>query len=171
MQTVALPSLFRRASMIAAAAVALGGIAMLPAAAANGPFSDFSGNWSGTGKIRVQGQSPERLRCKANYRPRGSSASQIDLQLTCDSDSYKFDLVGQFDVDESNKLSGRWSENSRNVGGTAIGNVRGDRMQIHVESSAFAATLVLVTRGKQQKISFDAHGGGQVVDSSITLRR
>lgn len=145
--------------------------ATLSPALADGPFADFAGNWSGTGKIRVQGQGPERLRCKANYRPRGSSASQIDLQLTCDSDSYKFDLVGQFDVDGSNKLSGRWSENSRNVGGTAIGNVRGDRMQIHIESSAFSATLNMTTKGKQQRISFDAHGGGQVVDSSITLRR
>jgi hypothetical protein len=44
-------------------------------------------------------------------------------------------------------------------------------MEIHVESSAFSATLSMTTRGKQQKISFDAHGGGQVVDSSITLRR
>jgi hypothetical protein len=153
-----------------AAAILFAGTTLSPALA-DGPFADFGGSWSGTGKIRVQGQSPERLRCKANYRPRGSSESQIDLQLTCDSDSYKFDLVGQFDVDESNKLSGRWSENSRNVGGTAIGSVRGDRMQIHVESSAFSATLTMITKGKQQRISFDAHGGGQVVDSSITLRR
>jgi hypothetical protein len=145
--------------------------ATLSPALADGPFADFPGSWSGTGKIRVQGQSPERLRCKANYRPRGNNESQIDLQLTCDSDSYKFDLVGQFSVDGSNQLSGRWSENSRNVGGTAVGNVKGDRMQIHIESSAFSATLTMITKGKQQKISFDAHGGGQVVDSSITLRR
>jgi hypothetical protein len=151
------------AAMFASAAV-------LPATAA-GPFGDFPGNWSGSGKIRVQGQPPERLRCKASYRARGGSGSQIDLQLSCDSDSYKFDLVGDFEVDDGNKLSGRWSENSRNVGGTAIGNVRGNRMQIHIESSAFSATLTMTTRGRSQKISFDAHGGGQVVDSSITLSR
>jgi hypothetical protein len=164
-----LPHLSR--TLIAAAAAGFFvGATVLPALA-DGPFADFPGSWSGAGKIRVHGQSPERLRCKANYRPRGNSGSQIDLQLTCDSDSYKFDLVGQFDVDESNKLSGRWSENSRNVGGTAIGNVRGDRMQIHVESSAFSATLTMTTKGNRQRISFDAHGGGQVVDSSITLHR
>jgi hypothetical protein len=152
-----------------AAAFIAGG--MLSPALAEGPFSEFPGSWSGTGKIRVQGQNPERLRCKANYRPRGSSEREIDLHLSCDSDSYKFDLVGQFTADESNKLSGRWSENSRNVGGTAIGNIKGERMDIHVESSAFSANLSMQTKGKQQKISFDAHGGGQVVDSSITLRR
>lgn len=170
MRIAALVLLFRRTSIVAAAVLVLAG-AMTIATAAEGPFADFPGSWSGSGKIRVHGQSPERLRCKANYRARGSSERQIDLQLTCDSDSYKFDLVGDFDVDNSSKLTGRWSENSRNVGGTAIGNVRGDRMQIHIESSAFSATLVLITKSKQQKISFDAHGGGQVVDSTITLRR
>jgi hypothetical protein len=138
---------------------------------ATGPFAEFPGSWSGTGKIRVQGQNPERLRCKANYRSRGSNGREIDLKLSCDSDSYKFDLVGQFTADEGNKISGRWSENSRNVGGTAIGSTRGDRIEIHIESSAFSANLTMTTRGKQQAISFDAHGGGQVVDSSITLRR
>jgi hypothetical protein len=44
-------------------------------------------------------------------------------------------------------------------------------MDIHVESSAFSANLRLVTRGRRQAINFDAHGGGQVVDSSITLSR
>jgi hypothetical protein len=171
MRIATLAVLLRRTSIVAAVAIALIGAAAM-ATAAEGPFADFPGNWSGTGKIRVHGQGgPERLRCKANYRQRGSSGSQIDLQLTCDSDSYKFDLVGDFEVDDSNKLTGHWSENSRNVGGTAIGNVRGDRMQIHIESSAFSATLTLITKNNPQKISFDAHGGGQVVDSSITLRR
>lgn len=170
MRIAPLPVFLRPVSTITALVVLFAGVTMLPAAA-EGPFSDFPGSWSGTGKIRVQGQSPERLRCKANYRPRGSSGSQIDLQLSCDSDSYKFDLVGQFEVDAGNHLSGRWSENSRNVGGTAIGSAKGDRMQIHVESSAFSATLSMVTKGRRQQISFDAHGGGQVVDSSITLRR
>lgn len=171
MQIAAFALTFRRASIAAIAAATLIGATALPAAA-DGPFADFPGNWSGTGKIRVQGQGgPERLRCKANYRARGSSGNQIDLQLSCDSDSYSFDLVGDFEVDADNKLSGHWSENSRNVGGTAIGSVRGDRMQIHIESSAFAANLNMTTKGKSQKISFDAHGGGQVVDSTITLSR
>lgn len=151
------------------AALLLTASAVAPAIAA-GPFSDFPGSWNGTGKIRVQGKSPERLRCKASYRPRGSSAAQIDLQLTCDSDSYKFDLVGQFQADEG-KVTGNWSENSRGVGGSVNGTIKGDRMSILVESNAFSASLTMVTRSKQQTVSFDAHGGGQVVDSTITLHR
>jgi hypothetical protein len=141
------------------------------AAAAGGPFGAFPGEWSGTGKIQVKGQNTERLRCKASYRPRGSSGSTIALRLSCDSDSYKFDLVGDFEADEESHISGRWSENSRNVGGTAIGSVRGDRFQLHVESSAFSADMIMTTRGTRQAVSFDAHGGGQIVTASITLSR
>jgi len=141
------------------------------ALADSGPFAALPGDWSGSGKIRVQGQSPERLRCKATYRSTGSTQHDVNLRLACDSDSYKFDLTGEFTADEGNRISGRWSESSRNVGGTAIGTVQGDRFQIHVESSAFAANMELVTRGGRQAVTFDAHGGGQVVDSSITLNR
>lgn len=141
------------------------------AAAAGGPFNAFPGEWSGTGKIQVKGQDTERLRCKASYQPRGSSGAIIKLRLSCDSDSYKFDLVGDFEADADNRISGRWSENSRNVGGTAVGSVRNDRFQLHVESSAFAADMTMTTRGTRQAVSFDAQGGGQVVTASITLSR
>src|SRR5215831_13129078 len=44
-----------------------------PAMAASGPFADFSGKWSGTGTLRPEGGSTERIRCNAEYRPRGST--------------------------------------------------------------------------------------------------
>lgn len=141
------------------------------AKAATGPFSVFGGRWSGTGTIR-QGTNPvERIRCTANYRPRGSSGHDIDLELRCASDTYNFDLVGDFAADAGNQIAGRWSERSRNIGGTVIGMARGDRIQIHVESSAFAADLIMLTRGRRQSVSIDSQGGGQFVKASITLHR
>ena len=112
----------------------------------------------------------ERIRCTANYRPLGSTGHEVNLRLRCDSDSYKFDLVGDFRADEANYISGRWTESTRNVGGTAIGTARGDRFQLHVESSAFSATMYITTRGSRQSVSIDAYGGGQEIKASITLR-
>lgn len=142
-----------------------------PASAASGPFAEFPGRWSGNGTIRQGGNSTERIRCTASYRLRGSTQHDIDLELRCASDSYNFDLAGQFQADESNQVSGRWTERSRNIGGTAIGNARGDRLQIHVESSAFSADLVMVTKGRRQAVTIDSQGGGQIVKASITLSR
>jgi hypothetical protein len=142
-----------------------------PAWAATGPFADFAGSWSGTGTLRPSNSAAERIRCSASYRQRGSSQHEIDLQLSCDSDSYKFDLAGQFTADDRDQISGRWTERSRNVGGTAVGNARGDRLQLHIESSGFAADLVMVTRNRRQSVTIDSQGGGQIVKASISLSR
>ena len=139
--------------------------------AAGGPFAGFDGHWSGTGTIKPANSPPERIRCDATYRPRGSSQHEIDLQLRCESDSYKFDLAGQFQADEGNHISGSFTERTRGVGGTVVGNAQGPRMQFHVESSAFSATMVMTTHGRSQAVSIDAQGGGQFVKASMTLRR
>lgn len=141
------------------------------ALAESGPFADFPGSWSGAGTLRPENGAAERIRCNANYRPRGSSQREIDLQLRCASDSYNFDLTGQFTADDQNQISGRWTERSRNTGGTAVGNARGDRLQLHIESGGFSAVLVMVTRNRRQSVDIDSHGGGQVVKASITLSR
>lgn len=142
-----------------------------PASAASGPFARFSGSWSGTGTLRQGNGTIERIRCGASYRARGSTGHEVDLQLRCVSDSYNFDLVGQFHADERNSVVGRWTEQSRNIGGTAIGRAYGDRLQVHAESSGFAANLSMVTRGRRQSVTLNSQGGGQTVSASITLRR
>jgi hypothetical protein len=142
-----------------------------PALAESSPFAGFSGSWTGTGTLRPQGGAAERIRCKAEYRPRGSSEHEVELQLRCASDSYNFDLTGEFTADEKDQITGRWTERSRNVGGTAIGNAQGERLQIHTESSAFSADLVMVTRGRRQSVTIDSQGGGQTVKASIALSR
>jgi hypothetical protein len=151
---------------ICAIALAVGAARL--AAAAEGPFAELPGSWSGTGKIRV-GDSTERIRCRAVYRLNG--AREVNLQLMCTSDNYKFDLTGDFTADEGNNISGRWTERTRNVGGVAIGTARGSRFQIHVESSAFSGNLGMVTRGHRQSVAMDTQGGGQVAEASITLSR
>ena len=147
------------------------GAPLLAVSAESGPFAGFDGHWSGTGTIKPADKPAERIRCEATYRPRGSSQHEIDLQLRCDSDSYKFDLAGQFQADEGNHISGNFTERTRGVGGSVIGNAEGPRMQFHVESSAFSATMVMTTRGRSQAVAIDAQGGGQFVKASMTLHR
>lgn len=165
-------SFWRATALACATLLALWSLtAAPPAAAESGPFTEFEGRWSGTGTLRPQNGKAERIRCQANYRLRGSSGHQIDLRLSCDSDSYKFDLSGDFTADASNHVTGRWTEHTRNIGGTVIGNGRGDRLQLHIESSAFAATLNMVTRSGRQSVTLDSRGGGEIVKGSISLRR
>jgi hypothetical protein len=164
--------LFLCAAALACAAALLHWSVLQPAFADERPFAGFAGRWSGTGTVRVKSadkQNAERIRCTATYRLRGSHG--VDLQLGCRSDSYNVDLSGEFDADDSGHLTGRWTEHSRNVGGTGVGTARGETIQLHIESAAFAADLSLVTRGQRQSISLESHGAGQTVTGSITLQR
>lgn len=142
-----------------------------PAMAQSGPFAEFAGTWSGSGTLRPENGASERIRCNATYRPGGRSQRDIELQLRCASDSYNFDLIGQFSVDEQNQVSGRWTERSRSTGGTAIGMAQGDRLQLRIESAGFAADVVMVTRNRRQSVDIDSHGAGQIVRATITLNR
>ncbi|HWE78766.1 MAG TPA: hypothetical protein VG270_09605 [Pseudolabrys sp.] len=142
-----------------------------PALAAGGPFTAIAGSWSGTGSIQPGNGTTERIRCNANYKPRGSTAREVDLDLRCASDSYNFDLTGQFMADAGNHISGQWTERTRNIGGSGIGTVRGDQIMVHVESGAFAANISLVTRGARQNVTIDSPGGGKPVKAAIALSR
>jgi hypothetical protein len=159
-----------RFAVLACAVAAAFAAPPLQVSAADGPFAEFAGSWSGNGTLKPEKGAAERIRCNANYR-QGSAPNEIHLQLRCASDSYNFDLSGEFAVDGQNQVNGRWTERTRSVGGTAVGNTSGDRLQLHVESAGFAAELVMVTRNKRQSVTIDSHGAGQVVRASISLNR
>jgi hypothetical protein len=164
----------RRAAVVGCTAALLcAGAALQPAAARSGPFVHFSGDWAGTGIIRVRGQddkqTTERIRCNAAYRQRGGY--DVNLKLVCKSDSYNFDLTGDFEADASDHITGQWTEQSRNVGGSVLGQARGNHLLVHAESPALNANLSMVTGSRSQSVSLKAAGGGQQVSASIRLRR
>ena len=161
------------AALLGGVLLAASGTVTLPRAAlaAGGPFTALSGAWAGTGTIQPGNGTTERIRCNANYRPRGSSGHEVDIDLRCASDSYNFDLTGQFSADAGNHISGQWTERTRNIGGNAIGTARGESLLVHVESGGFAADLSLVTRGRRQSVTINSPGGGKPVKANITLSR
>lgn len=144
-----------------------------PVDAAVGPFSDFNGSWSGDGTVTLAGGGKERLRCRAGYRVRGSGATDLDLRLTCASDSYKFDFTGSASAATGSAITGQWRENSRNVGGSISGQVRGNRIQVLIESPVFAADLMMTTQSGRQSVALRSRssGNGEATHVAITLRR
>ena len=144
-----------------------------PAAAATGPFANFDGSWSGDGTVTLAGGGKERLRCRAGYRVRGSGATELDLRLTCASDSYKFDFTGSASAGTGSAITGQWRENSRNVGGNISGQARGNRIQVLIESPVFAADLLMTTHSGRQSVALRSrsNGNGEATNVAITLRR
>jgi hypothetical protein len=125
-------------------------------AQSGGPFVGFDGAWSGTGTVALSDGSVERSRCKASYKVDGSGMG-LKQSLHCASDSYKFDLSSDV-ISNGDRISGNWSEASRNVNGSLQGTAGGGQIQVFVEANGFAANLTLRTSGNKQTVQISSKG-------------
>ena len=125
-------------------------------AQSSGPFAGFDGAWSGTGTVSLSDGSTERIRCKADYKV-GSGGLNLKQNLHCASDSYKFDLSSDV-TSQGDRISGRWSEASRNVFGDLQGTAGGGQIDVFVEAAGFAANLTLRTNGSKQTVNISSKG-------------
>ena len=140
-------------------AAGVGAVLMLTATAGHaqsGPFAGFNGTWSGNGTVSLSDGSTERIRCKADYKVDGSGTG-LKQSLRCASDSYKFDLSSEV-TSQGDRISGNWSEASRNVFGNLQGTAGGGQIDVFVEAAGFAASLTLRTSGNRQTVQISSKG-------------
>jgi hypothetical protein len=134
--------------------------------AQSGPFVGFDGSWSGNGTVSLSDGTTERLRCKADYTVNGSGMG-LKQNLHCASDSYKFDLSSEV-TSNGDRISGNWSEKSRNIFGNLQGTAGGGQIDVFVEASGFAANLTLTTRGNKQTVQINSKGEIRGVNITMT---
>jgi hypothetical protein len=132
-----------------------------------GPFAGLNGSWSGSGTVSLADGSKERIRCRANYTV-DATGNGLRQSLRCASDSYKFDRASNI-TSQGGAVSGTWSEASRNVNGSLQGRVSGGRISVFVETAAFAANIVVATRGNSQSVSITSQG--EIRSVSIAMVR
>src|SRR4051794_25035659 len=159
-------TLFAQAARAAGIAAAL----MLSVAAGqaqSGLFAGFDGSWSGNGTVALSDGTTERIRCKADYKVNGSGLG-LKQNLHCASDSYKFDLSSEV-TSNGDRISGNWSERSRNIFGNLQGTAGGGQIEVFVEAAGFAANLTLTTRGNKQTVQISSKG--EIRGVNITMTR
>ena len=132
-----------------------------------GPFAGFDGAWAGTGTVALSDGSVERIRCKANYKVDGTGKG-LKQNLQCASDSYKFDLTSDV-ISNGDRISGSWSETSRNVNGDLQGTAGGGQIEVFVQANGFAANLTLRTNGNKQTVQISSKG--EIRGVNITMTR
>lgn len=157
-------------SILSALALGAAMIGSAPAFASD-TFPLFVGEWAGEGTIAWKSDgSKERMKCTAIYTP-GSSSDDLGLKFDCKSDNYVFNLDGTIKQD-GNNVEGRWSERSRNIGGTAIGQVKAEMLKLRIESSsAFYANLQMVVKNGKQTVQIKSAGAGEEALSDFTLKK
>ena len=146
---------------------ALASLAMAVPAHA-GPFSSFEGNWTGAGVISVDNGSKERLRCKAHYDVGGGGTS-MSQNLTCASDSYKFNVVSNVRA-EGSSISGSWSETSRGANGHISGSITPTQISAQVNGLGFTARIGIAAREGRQSVTISPTGT-DISNVSVTMSK
>jgi hypothetical protein len=131
---------------------------------AEGPFAGLPGSWTGTGTIAMSSGAKERIRCRAAYRL-DSSSTDLRLEMSCTSDSYKFELQSHITYAD-NAITGSWNETTRGVGGNITGSASGAQIRARAEGQTFTAILAMNTRGSKQSVSIQSPGSEM---SNITI--
>ena len=88
--------------------------------------------------------------------------------LHCASDSYKFDLTSDV-TSQGDRISGNWSEASRNIFGNLQGTAGGGQIDVFVEANGFAANLTLRTTGNKQTVQISSKG--EIRGVNITMMK
>jgi hypothetical protein len=135
-------------------------------AQSSGPFAGFDGSWSGSGTVALSNGTTEHIRCKADYKVNASGLG-LKQNLHCASDSYKFDLSSDV-TSQGDRISGNWSEKSRNIFGNLQGTAGGGQIDVFVEASGFAANLNLRANGNKQIVQIDSKGEIRGVTITMT---
>jgi len=135
-------------------------------AQSGGPFVGFDGSWSGNGTVTLSNGSTEHIRCKADYKVNATGMG-LKQALHCASDSYKFDLSSDV-TSQGERISGNWSEKSRNIFGELQGTAGGGAISVFVQAAGFAATLNLRTNGTKQVVEIESKGEIRGVNITMT---
>src|ERR1700760_3647869 len=160
-------SLSGQAIMAAGVGAALMFSATAGHAQSGGPFAGFDGSWSGSGTVALSDGTTEHIRCKADYKVNATGMG-LKQNLHCASDSYKFDLSSDV-TSQGDRISGNWSEKSRNIFGNLQGTAGAGQIDVFVEASGFAANLNLRTNGTKQIVQISSKG--EIRGVSITMTK
>lgn len=157
---------------IASAATALVLMLLAGGASAQGikAFDRLAGQWSGTGTIDLANGTSEPIKCRAAYDVL-TEENNLQLNIRCASQSYNFDLRGSASY-AGGRISGSWSEATRNASGSISGHASGDRFEVRATSPNFSADLSLLTRGDRQSVTIRSEKADSSIRGvTISLRR
>jgi hypothetical protein len=118
---------------------------------AAGAFANFTGSWSGSGQMRLEGGRTEALRCKAYYNDK-SGGTSLGISLRCASSGARVELRANLTAN-GNRVSGDWEERQFNVGGRASGSASGNNISLAINGGGLTGSMSVTTNGSRQSVS------------------
>ena len=131
-----------------------------------GAFDDYAGTWSGNGSITIADSGTERIRYRGVFTV-DAAGNGLHQNIKCASDSFKFELASNVEAIGS-RITGSWSEATRNVNGSLDGTISGSDITALVQTNGYAATFNVSTRGGKQNINIASKGEIRAVTMSLS---
>ena len=155
------------ASLLAGCAVAM---ALWPqlAAAADGPFSTFGGDWKGVGTVIDDQGKTESLRCRETNVVSDDNIS-LTQSLVCASDSYRMEFHTTLFTD-GHTVRGTWQDVSHNTGGNVFGQIADNAIVATITAPGVHARLTARTSANQQEVTVEPQGT-QINKVVVTMKR
>jgi len=149
------------------------GLFLLPIAASaqhreGGTLSQFAGDWSGEGTVKMAAGN-ERIRCKVHYDV-ASDGTSLDQTLRCASASYKLEVRSKVAA-TGTRLAGKWNEITRDTIGNISGTITGTGIRAMIDGIGFTAELVMSIQANRQSITINPTGATDISQVAITLTR
>ncbi|MGD9715242.1 MAG: hypothetical protein AB7V46_24775 [Thermomicrobiales bacterium] len=129
-------------------------------------FDALIGTWSGSGQIRYQDSSSERVRCTAYYSEGGE---RLRLAIRCNSDSNQIEIRGHL-TQRGERVTGTWEERTFNASGNAEGRVSATRLNLSIGGGAFSGSMSVTYGGSKQTVVISTEGIS-MKSVTITLRK
>jgi hypothetical protein len=139
-------------------ALALAVSAASTAASAQGPFTAFTGTWSGDGQVRLEGGKSEGIRCRAYYTQKPGPAN-VNLALRCASTSHKIEMRASLEANGSD-VAGSWEERTFNATGNVAGKGTPNRLNLSITGGGLTGSMSITTSGSTQSIRISTEGTG-----------
>jgi hypothetical protein len=153
------------------AALRLGGIGLLVAAAALGlalraasavgisPLESLAGRWVGEGRLGVKGNATEQVKCRVSYIY-AKDADQLKQSIRCASAGGNVEVQSVVSHADG-KLTGTWQELVRNWSGDLTGAVTPRGFKVHVRGENLTANMDIIAIGTRQVVEI------QFINSSL----
>lgn len=146
-----------RFAILSAAAVALAA-GTGPAVSNPGTFNALHGAWTGSGSVRLENGSTERIRCRGYYTAR-SGGSALGMAINCSNASnFKIHMRANL-ASSGGRITGSWEEREFNQTGSVSGRQSGNGFNLTF-SGAISGSMAVTLSGSRQTVSISTGGPG-----------
>jgi hypothetical protein len=150
------------------AVLAVAGLGALPGPAhAAGLFSSLDGAWKGSGEVRLDSGTRERITCKGYYNAK-SGGAELGVAISCANAAVKITMRAQL-VDSGGKVSGTWEEREFNQSGEVTGKATDDTLSLTF-AGGLTGKMSIASSGSSQTVQITTGGPG-FVGANLELKK